>query len=103
MKLQRGKSRIVGLGSALVDILINESDEFARRIGVQKGGMTLVDMPDLEKILNQASTKPIVVPGGSACNTAVGIRRLGGQAALSANEAKTIRDIFLKMPWLSGG
>ena len=80
MKLQRGKSRIVGLGSALVDILINESDEFVRRIGVQKGGMTLVDMPDLEKILNQASTKPIVVPGGSACNTAVGIGRLGGQA-----------------------
>lgn len=80
MKLQRGKSRIVGIGSALVDILINESDEFVRRIGVKKGGMTLVDIPDLEKILNQASTKPIVVPGGSACNTAVGIGRLGGQA-----------------------
>ena len=80
MKLQRGKSRIVGLGSALVDILVNESDAFVRRIGVKKGGMTLVDMPDLEKILNQASTTPIVVPGGSACNTAVGIGRLGGQA-----------------------
>ena len=80
MKLQPGKTRIVGLGSALVDMLINESDEFVRRIGVKKGGMTLVAMPDLEKILNQASTKPIVVPGGSACNTAVGIGRLGGQA-----------------------
>jgi len=80
LKLQPGKTRIVGLGSALVDILVNESDEFVRRIGVEKGGMTLVAMPDLEKILNQASTKPIVVPGGSACNTAVGIGRLGGQA-----------------------
>ena len=80
MKLQRGKTRIVGLGSALVDILVNESDEFVRRIGVKKGGMTLVAMPDLETILNQASTTPIVVPGGSACNTAVGIGRLGGQA-----------------------
>lgn len=80
MKLQRGKTRIVGLGSALVDILVNESDEFVRRIGVKKGGMTLVAMPDLETILNQASTKPIVVPGGSACNTAVGIGRLGGQS-----------------------
>jgi sugar/nucleoside kinase (ribokinase family) len=63
-----------------VDILVNESDEFVRRMGVQKGDMTLVDMPDLEKILTQASTKPIVVPGGSACNTAVGIGRLGGLA-----------------------
>jgi len=80
LKLQRGKTRIVGLGSALVDILVNESDEFVRRIGVKKGGMTLVAMPDLETILNQASTTPIVVPGGSACNTAVGIGRLGGQA-----------------------
>ena len=80
MKLQRGKTRIVGLGSALVDILVTESDEFVRRIGVKKGGMTLVAMPDLETILNQASTKPIVVPGGSACNTAVGIGRLGGQS-----------------------
>jgi len=80
LKLQRGKTRIVGLGSALVDMLVNESDEFVRRIGVKKGGMTLVAMPDLETILNQASTKPIVVPGGSACNTAVGIGRLGGQS-----------------------
>ncbi|MBC2743216.1 MAG: adenosine kinase, partial [Desulfosarcina sp.] len=42
--------------------------------------MTLVDMPALEKILTQVSTKPIMVPGGSACNTAVGIGRLGGRA-----------------------
>ena len=61
-------------------MLVNESDEFVHRIGVKKGGMTLVAMPDLETILNQASTKPIVVPGGSACNTAVGIGRLGGQS-----------------------
>jgi sugar/nucleoside kinase (ribokinase family) len=80
LRLNRRQTRIVGLGSALVDILVNESDEFVRRMGVQKGDMTLVDMPDLEKILTQASTKPIVVPGGSACNTAVGIGRLGGLA-----------------------
>ena len=80
LELKRRKKRIVGLGSALIDILVDESDEFIRRIGVEKGGMTLVDMPDLEKILTQASTKPIVVPGGSACNTAVGIARLGGLA-----------------------
>jgi sugar/nucleoside kinase (ribokinase family) len=80
LKLKQKETRMVGLGSALVDILVNESDDFIRRIGVQKGGMTLVDMPDLEKILNLASTKPIVVPGGSACNTAVGIGCLGGQA-----------------------
>lgn len=80
MKLQPAKTRIVGLGSALVDILVYESDDFVRRIGVKKGGMTLVDMPTLETIRNQVSTEPVVVPGGSACNTAVGIGQLGGQA-----------------------
>ena len=78
MNLQPGKKRIVGLGSALVDILVHEDDEFVRRIGVKKGGMTLVDMPALEKILNQVSSRSIAVPGGSACNTAVGIGQLGG-------------------------
>jgi sugar/nucleoside kinase (ribokinase family) len=80
LKFQDGKNRIVGLGSALVDILVHESDDFVRRIGVEKGGMTLVDIAALEDILSQVSTKSTVVPGGSACNTAVGVGRLGGEA-----------------------
>lgn len=80
MKLDSAKTRIVGLGSALVDILVHESDRFIRRIGVEKGGMTLVDMPTLESVLKQVSTRPRVVPGGSACNTAVGVGQLGGNA-----------------------
>jgi len=80
VRKQNAKTKIVGLGSALVDILIHESDAFVRRIGFEKGGMFLVDLPELEKTLSQASTEPIVVPGGSACNTVVGVGRLGGKA-----------------------
>lgn len=80
MKLPQEKTRIVGLGSALVDILVHESDAFVERIGYPKGGMTLVDMPELEKILSLLSAEPVQVPGGSACNTAVGVSRLGGLA-----------------------
>ena len=40
--------------------------------------MTLVDVSALEQILSQVSTDTVVVPGGSACNTAVGVGRLGG-------------------------
>ncbi|WP_306304088.1 PfkB family carbohydrate kinase [Desulfosarcina cetonica] len=80
MKLHSGKTRIVGLGSALVDVLVHESDAFVRRIGVEKGGMTLVDLSTLENVMAQVSNTPSVVPGGSACNTAVGVGRLGGQA-----------------------
>jgi sugar/nucleoside kinase (ribokinase family) len=80
LKLQDGRTRIAGLGSALVDILVHESDDFVRRMGFEKGGMTLVDMPALDKILDYVSSKPVIVPGGSACNTAVGVGRLGGRA-----------------------
>nr|WP_155314309.1 adenosine kinase [Desulfosarcina ovata] len=78
--MKNGSRRIVGLGSALVDVLVNESDDFIRKIGVEKGGMTLVDLPTLEKVMADASTEPSIVPGGSACNTAVGVGCLGGQA-----------------------
>ena len=88
MKFQRGKKRIVGLGSALVDILVHESDAFVERIGYPKGGMTLVDMPELEKILSQLSAEPVQVPGGSACNTAVGVGRLGGRARFVGKRGK---------------
>ena len=80
MILDCGCTQIAGLGSALVDILVHESDEFIERIGVEKGGMTLVDMPTLASILDQVTTEQFVVPGGSACNTAVGVGRLGGKA-----------------------
>ena len=70
--------KIIGLGSALVDILVNEDDEFLTETGTQKGGMTLVDNGFIETALSKTDGKPHVVPGGSACNTIIGISRLGG-------------------------
>jgi sugar/nucleoside kinase (ribokinase family) len=71
---------VVAIGSALVDILVHETEEFRARSGAVKGGMTLVAVDHLERTL--AATKGMcgVVPGGSACNTAIGIARLGGAA-----------------------
>jgi sugar/nucleoside kinase (ribokinase family) len=74
----KNKKRIVGVGSALVDVLVYERDEFLEKIGAARGGMTLVDNGFLEDILAKAAGFPQVVPGGSACNTMIGIARLGG-------------------------
>ncbi len=73
-------TRITGIGSALVDLLINETDGFLEAIGKEKGGMTLVEHHDQEEILGKTAQKPVVVPGGAACNTIVGVARLGGKA-----------------------
>lgn len=73
-------NRITGIGSALVDILINETDQFLSDLGKTKGGMTLVDNQDIEQILSRTDQTPAVVPGGAACNTILGVGCLGGDA-----------------------
>ncbi len=71
---------VAGIGSALVDILVYEDNDFLKKTSAAKGGMMLVDQPFIEKTLALTSARPVIVPGGSACNTAVGIGKLGGAA-----------------------
>lgn len=80
-KLANGRQRITGVGSALVDILAREDDAFLQRVGALKGGMTYVDKSFIDDTLAMTSSPARVVPGGSACNTVVGVGRLGGQAS----------------------
>ena len=70
----------MGIGSALVDILAHEDEDFLKKTGAEKGGMLLVDKDFIEHTLSQASGGTSTVPGGSACNTVVGISKLGGNA-----------------------
>ena len=71
---------MVGIGSALVDILTHTDDGFLKKTGAAKGGMTLVDKLFIENTLALLPNQPVMVPGGSACNTIVGIGKLGGKA-----------------------
>lgn len=75
-----GKKRITGIGSALMDLLIDESDNFVAGLNARKGGMTLVDIDFITDVMVRASGMPTLVPGGSACNTIIGVGQLGGPA-----------------------
>jgi len=79
---------VVGVGSALVDILVREDDEFLLKTGAIKGGMKYVDKEFIELTMSQASKKPTMVPGGSACNTVIGIGKLGGHARFVGKSGK---------------
>lgn len=72
--------KILGVGAALVDVLANVSEEWMTAQGVQKGGMNRVEWPQMEKFLKDARDS-VRVPGGSTCNTMVGISKLGGDSA----------------------
>jgi sugar/nucleoside kinase (ribokinase family) len=78
--INSNRQLIVGIGSALVDILIHEGDDFLKNTGAVKGGMTLVDKETIDRNLALSSGNASIVPGGSACNTIVGIGKLGGTA-----------------------
>ena len=90
------KNVVVGIGSALVDILIQESDGFLEESGAKKGGMTLVGNSDaLDDVVSRATSSPSIVPGGSACNTILGIGRLGQPARfIGKRGTDALGDIF---------
>ncbi len=70
----------IGVGSALMDILLQESDEFVSTNGITKGGMELVEEGKASELLAKSSNTPEYAPGGSACNTTIGLGRLSGKA-----------------------
>jgi sugar/nucleoside kinase (ribokinase family) len=74
------RKTVVGVGSALMDLLVHEDDVFLQRLGAAKGGMLLVDGDFADSALEATEKNVAIAPGGSACNTIVGIARLGGPA-----------------------
>ncbi|MDB5049849.1 MAG: PfkB domain protein [Fibrobacteres bacterium] len=73
---------VAGVGAALVDLLVEEEDQFITRLGSAKGGMTLVELDTIDTALKSTLAPLKMVPGGSACNTIVGIGNLGGKARM---------------------
>jgi len=80
LSLPTDKRTVVAVGSALMDVCIFESAEFVAASGAQVGGMVMVDHTHIDGLVARSSSAPHIVPGGSACNTAVGVGRLGGAA-----------------------
>lgn len=72
-------SKILGIGNALVDIMIQlESDEILEKFNLPKGSMQLVDMETSNNILKGIEhLKTQKSSGGSAANTIHGLANLG--------------------------
>ena len=71
---------ILGVGAALMDLLAHVDDETLTSFAAAKGGMTLVDPATQASLLQRLDGAPAEAPGGSACNTLVGLARLGRSA-----------------------
>ena len=74
--------RVLGLGNALTDILLQVSEGDLREIGFPKGSMNLINAQQFEQLQARfASVRKRLVAGGSASNTVATIAQLGGKAA----------------------
>jgi len=71
--------QVVGVGAALIDLVVSVSEEWVARQKKQKGGMNPVNWGEMGRILGNVEDLS-VIPGGSASNTMIGLARLGGKA-----------------------
>lgn len=76
-------SRVIGIGSALVDVPVLVPESFLDTVTGAKGGMELLDHEAMLALLDRLDSGSRV-PGGSAVNTAVGVARLGLPARVLA-------------------
>ncbi|MDX2221300.1 MAG: adenosine kinase [Rhodospirillaceae bacterium] len=71
---------VVGIGSAIVDIIARTDDDFVVGVGMTKGTMALVSA-EQSKALYDRLGRTVQISGGSAANTMAGIASLGGAPA----------------------
>lgn len=71
---------VVGVGNAIVDVLVAVDDDFIVKHGLAKGSMTLIET---ERAVELYAAMPpgLEESGGSAANTMVGVASFGGRAA----------------------
>src|SRR3546814_17248279 len=71
---------VVGVGTALVDVLSHEDEDFVAAHELVKGAMTLIETERAEE-LYASKGECLEMSGGSAANTISGIASFGGTAA----------------------
>jgi fructokinase len=70
---------VVGIGNAIVDVLVQADDDLLDNFELTKGTMALVDEHRAETLYAQVGPG-LETSGGSAANTLAGVAQLGGRA-----------------------
>ena len=78
-QLKNHELDVVGIGNAIVDILIQTEDSFLQKNSLNKGSMVLLNEEEAEKLYSSIGAG-LESSGGSAANTLAGLAQLGGKA-----------------------
>jgi len=82
MIVKKNKYDVTGIGSALLDFMVTVDDSFLKEMGLEKGGMHLIDEARSREIFTIIyDLKMEIIPGGSSSNAVAGLAALGGKGA----------------------
>ncbi len=70
---------VAGVGNAIVDVISHAEDALLDRLGLPKGGMSLIDSTRAQSLYAKMGPG-IEASGGSVANSTVGVTSLGGSA-----------------------
>ncbi|HEY0957681.1 MAG TPA: adenosine kinase [Novosphingobium sp.] len=85
---------VIAIGNAIVDVMAPCQDEAIAALGLERGGMTLVDT-ERARELYDAMGPAKEISGGSAANTLAGLAALGAKCAFIGQVAQDqLGDVF---------
>lgn len=76
------KTRVLGVGSPMMDLLAKVPEAFLGGVPGAKGGMEWVAPEQMDALIARLPEAPLQAPGGSAANTICALGRLGVPVAL---------------------
>ncbi|MGF1492034.1 MAG: adenosine kinase [Microcoleaceae cyanobacterium] len=95
---------VFGVGNALLDILALVGDEFIQTHDLNRGAMTLVDVEQQGKLLQELENKSLELHcGGSAANTMIAIAQSGGSGYYTGKVAEDTNGEFYKQDMIAAG
>lgn len=78
---------VVGIGSAIVDIIARCDEDFITGQGLQKGVMRLIDAAEADRLYGEMG-QAVEISGGTVPNTCAGLASFGGKAAFIGKIAR---------------
>jgi sugar/nucleoside kinase (ribokinase family) len=85
---------VTGIGNAIVDVFSRADDASLARLGLPKGGMTLIDAAQAKSLYDQMGPAT-EVSGGSVANSIAGLASLGGRGAyIGKVRSDQLGDVF---------
>jgi sugar/nucleoside kinase (ribokinase family) len=98
------KFDVFGVGNAIVDTLAQIDDQLIADLGINKGGMSLMDSENQAKVLGKLDHQNLqLASGGSAANTMVAIAQSGGTGVYCGKVAHDTNGEFYRQDMEESG